>query len=780
MKARGIKQLFSSSNIEYFYYMIGLSILITALLGGSLYYNSASVLRKEAITSSTNSLRLLRNAQELVLSEVDKSMGNIFLDSFYASYMDYYYKQDMITLQNLQTKLDTVLSTNNYIESAYIFYHRDRFVLSSGQGPVRLEDFNDREFAEGLTQTTFNKNYVKTRGITAFPVGDQTVITIVKAIPIFYASRLPDAYVVVNIKGVYLQEVIDSIRTNQDAAILVTDETGNIITQKVGTNMDKLSVSQYMSLPPANPEDTYVRKIEGTETLVSYITSEIYGWTYLYTIPMSAVTSGIRLWVKTALLVSLCVIFLSLLCSLLFSKWMAAPLKRLLLLLKSHSPETEQESSPPGQREKEFTQIERRVSNILDRNRKLGLMLEEYEVYSKEKFLLSLLTFDEEINPKTLETLNYYKLDLVQSGYYITLLFYMDSYNWFASEHSEKSRNTLFLQITDDLRTAALAKQKGFIAEPEAGHLALVLNYPEALDSEEAASLSFSTAKRLHVMLSTQYAYTFTVGVSSPKRGIAHLADSYREAVEALRSRMLLGDNTVIPYGSMEKDGRTLVSYPISIERHLLNHLKMGDAQAVFHYLSEFEAYIQQHATHSIETVRGFFLQLFSTSLKCVYEMNSDLELGALVQNIRHSDLMGEETMRGMVAYMSKVYGQILQHLETKRSQKNEELIEAVKQFVRSNLHDDLTVERLGEQFYISSSYLRKIFKEESGETLKEYILAERMARAKELLEQSEDRISDIAEKVGYMSSQSFSKAFKLETGKTPVEFREEHRRGGM
>ncbi|WP_181592718.1 helix-turn-helix domain-containing protein [Paenibacillus sp. YN15] len=776
MKARGIKRLSSSSFTEYFFYLTGLSILITALLGGSLYFYSASMLRKEAIANNNNSLRLLRNAQELVLAEVDKSMGNIFLDSFYASYMDYYYRQDMVTLQKLQLKLDTVLSTNNYIESAYVYYHKDRFVLSSGQGPVRLEDFNDRLFADGLTHTSFNKNYVRTRRISSFPAGEQTIITIVKAIPIFYTSKLPDAYVVVNIKGEYLQEMMDSIKTNQNAAVLVTDEAGNIITQKAGSNLGGLTVSGYMSLPPAKPEDAYVRKLEGTETLVSYITSDIYGWTYIYTIPMSAVTKSIRVWVKSALLIVLSVIGLSLLFSLLFSKWMAAPLKRLLFMLKSHAPDTEQDKEPPEHKEKEVAQIERRVTTILDRNRKLGQMLEEYEVYSKNKFLLSLLTFDEEVKPKTLETLNYYKLDLDRNGYYVTLLFYMDSYGWFASEHTEQSRNTLFLQLTDDLRTAALTGQKGFIAEPEAGHLALVLNYSEFLEPDEAAMLSFSMAKRLHAMLSEQYAYSFTLGVSSPKRGIIRLADSYREAEEALRSRMILGDNTVIPYGSIEKDGRAPISYPISIERHLLGSLKLGDSQAVFHYLAEFEAYIQQNATY-METVRSFFLQLFFTSLKCVYEMNSDFELGALVRNIRHTELMGEETMRGMAAYMSRVYSMILQHLESKRSQKNRELVAAVKQFVQDHLEDDLTVERLGEQFYISASYLRRIYKEESGETLKEYILAQRMERARQLLEQTEDKIVDIAEKVGYMSPQSFSKAFKLETGKTPVEFREERRR---
>lgn len=92
MKAKKYEKFLSSNFAEYFLYFVGLAFLVTVLLGGSLYYYASAFMKEEAVTSNSNSLNLLRNAQELVLSEVDKSMGNIFLDSFYASYMDYYYR----------------------------------------------------------------------------------------------------------------------------------------------------------------------------------------------------------------------------------------------------------------------------------------------------------------------------------------------------------------------------------------------------------------------------------------------------------------------------------------------------------------------------------------------------------------------------------------------------------------------------------------------------------------------------------------------------------------
>jgi two-component system response regulator YesN len=775
MKPNRYKSLFTSNFAEYFYYFLGLSLLITFLLGGSLYYSSASILREEAITNNNNSLILLKNAQELVLSEVDKSMGNIFLDSFYSSYMDYYYNQDIITLQQLQKKLDDVLSTNSYIDSVYIYYHQDKFVLSSAQGPVRIEDFDDKQFAEQLTVQTFDKNYVKTRTVKKYLQPNQTVITMVKAIPLNFMNQ-PTAYVVINIKGVYLQQMIDSIKTNANSGIIVADQKGNIITQKAGTQVKIQNAAEYMEMSIGKASGFNVKKIEGINTLVSYVSSEKYGWIYIYTIPMSVVTHKIQLWIKTALLVSLFVILLSLFCSILFSKRIFSPLKRMLSLLNKDVADGDK----PGQRAlKEIKQIERNVTRILDKNKDLEMLLQDYEIYSRNKFLNTLVSLGEEVNQKTYERIAYYGLNLIAEGYYVTCLLSMDDYTKFSNDHSEKVRNTLFLKLTESLSDEILQSNKGFIVEVDTNLVVLVLNFDTFLQVDEVKHMSDIIAKDIHLLMARYDPYTFTIGVSTPFQGIGHIHDSYYEASAAVDYRMILGNNHLILYESMEKSEKH-ISYPLSIERNILNSLKLGDSRAVTLYFAEFEAYIHQNASDHIEMVRNFFLQLFSSSIKCIYEMDSDFELRSLLHNVKHTDLLNEETMRGMVAYMAKVYDQIIGYLETKRSLKNQALVLMVKEFITNNMGFDLSQERLSDQFYISTSYLRKIFKDETGETIKDFIHKERMNKAKNLLENADLKISDIAEQIGYLSAQSFSKAFKIEVGKTPGVFREEHQRGLM
>lgn len=72
----------------------------------------------------------------------------------------------------------------------------------------------------------------------------------------------------------------------------------------------------------------------------------------------------------------------------------------------------------------------------------------------------------------------------------------------------------------------------------------------------------------------------------------------------------------------------------------------------------------------------------------------------------------------------------------------------------------------------MSFSHISRIFSQLEGVTIEKYLLLLRMERAKELLIQTELSASEIGDRLGYSSPQSFTTQFGKETGKTPVEYR--------
>ncbi len=81
----------------------------------------------------------------------------------------------------------------------------------------------------------------------------------------------------------------------------------------------------------------------------------------------------------------------------------------------------------------------------------------------------------------------------------------------------------------------------------------------------------------------------------------------------------------------------------------------------------------------------------------------------------------------------------------------------------------------MADHCFISQWHLSKLLNRHSGQTFYDLLNAERMRRAKELLEEPALRISEIAEQVGYADTAHFSRVFKKLEGVAPGEWRNLH-----
>ena len=91
--------------------------------------------------------------------------------------------------------------------------------------------------------------------------------------------------------------------------------------------------------------------------------------------------------------------------------------------------------------------------------------------------------------------------------------------------------------------------------------------------------------------------------------------------------------------------------------------------------------------------------------------------------------------------------------------------------YIRSN-YRTATLGALAEEMFLSPPYLSKIITEYFGKSFKELLLEERMARAKELLLDTDMPVGDIIRTVGYENESYFHKMFKKTFGKTPFSLR--------
>lgn len=92
--------------------------------------------------------------------------------------------------------------------------------------------------------------------------------------------------------------------------------------------------------------------------------------------------------------------------------------------------------------------------------------------------------------------------------------------------------------------------------------------------------------------------------------------------------------------------------------------------------------------------------------------------------------------------------------------------------FLQENLQDAIHLEDLSHRFSYSLSSIRRIFKEETGISVMDYLAQLRIEKAKVLLQEDTMSIQQIAAATGYSNLYYFSKAFKTRTGKSPTQYR--------
>lgn len=102
--------------------------------------------------------------------------------------------------------------------------------------------------------------------------------------------------------------------------------------------------------------------------------------------------------------------------------------------------------------------------------------------------------------------------------------------------------------------------------------------------------------------------------------------------------------------------------------------------------------------------------------------------------------------------------------------------VQKVMNYVNLNVAEPLTLKSLAAMCFISPSYLSALFKQETGTTLIDYINTQRVNRAAQLLEHSSHTIAAVAEEVGILDVNYFTKIFKKTLGVTPTRYRREHK----
>lgn len=97
-----------------------------------------------------------------------------------------------------------------------------------------------------------------------------------------------------------------------------------------------------------------------------------------------------------------------------------------------------------------------------------------------------------------------------------------------------------------------------------------------------------------------------------------------------------------------------------------------------------------------------------------------------------------------------------------------------IRRYIEQHCAEPIQIGQLAKDFYINVYYLTHSFKELTGYSPKQYLLLNRVSRAKELLLTTDLSISEIAYRAGFFDTNNFIRFFKNETGLSPNRYRKQ------
>lgn len=253
--------------------------------------------------------------------------------------------------------------------------------------------------------------------------------------------------------------------------------------------------------------------------------------------------------------------------------------------------------------------------------------------------------------------------------------------------------------------------------------------------------------------------------------GIQRAYQSYASAVILLQSGFFFPCDSYLDNRALEEDAASnpRTALPSSPEKRLEETLLSKDQNACTAFLGQLKDYFYKNHTLLQNQVKDLYYKLFlileSTRRQLKIPSGSSSE--SIVDAVENCFSFQE-----LHCTLEEKTAQFFSDAEN--SSEENPTIFLIKEYIGKNyMKETLSVKDISTHVFLSASYVCTFFKNETGQTLNQYLTEFRMERAKQLLSDPRYKIADISSKVGYSDGNYFGKSFKKYSGLSPSEYRE-------
>lgn len=720
--------------------------------------------------SSTNELRLfsiIKNVLRVAKSSELKQLKEIPTYEILNESMD-----NVKIVNAVYDELYNSIYNESFIHSINFYKENSDYIISTDKGIVQLDNYRDITWltVEKIQQEDFSGIW-KAREMSEATVADRRAgrnLEYTKSIlsyvfPVKTSGSGVSGDIVVNI---YEEELYKHLNPFYESGnqLYIYDKNFNALLDEEKENLGKQpkSSSIFQKVQNiSNKKGWFTMEENNRAKLIAYYKSSFNDWTYISIYDLETLMQQSKEMITQSILLHGAVLLIGILISFFITYHISKPFRKLLYSIRSLNLEGEKEAK------NEFYYLSNMFDKMKHTQEELSAVLIDRNTETKRLLLRELLAGASKLeeNFKVLEEELCFHHFIVAYGVYDNANLYMEKYN-------EEERYLHFDRIQENIKgMVKLENIKGMCIQYNSISYMIVLNM-KSYDNDKTNEYITQLLHRVKEYIYDTAGFTMSFGISGVHDSLININNCSKEAIIAVKKRIVNGKNSITFWNKGMGESKRY-HYPYGSEKKILNYMQAGDYDSVIEELHFVKEQILSVERITYDNVLMIYHQLIGATIKYLMEHNINTSRVFGNGGNVYSVISNMDTIDEIDDYLVGFYQSIGETLKNTEEVAKITYDEKILNYLDEHYKEDIDFEKLADTMGISYSYMRKLIKNLTGNSLIDYINKLRIDEAKVLLLSGNDSVAVIAEKVGYHNVQSINRFFKKYEGLSPREYRQ-------